>query len=128
MAIYCILKDERPTLIVGASGGPRIINGTLQTILNVLDFSMSVKEAVAAPRIHHQWKPNMLMVEKGIPARIRKSLKRRGHKVKQRRSVGTVQAILIRQGNISGAADPRKTKHRDATSSRRNVKKSKIRQ
>src|SRR5262249_16461049 len=50
-----ILQGDRPELIVGAAGGPRIISATLQTILNVLDFHMPVKEAVEAPRIHHQW-------------------------------------------------------------------------
>ncbi len=122
-----ILENERPILIVGASGGPRIISGTVQTILNVLEFSMSVKEAVAAPRIHHQWKPNTLIVEKDIPASTRASLKRRGHNVQQRRSVGTVQAVLVRQGKISGAADPRRTRRNVATNSVGNGKKTKKR-
>ncbi|TMA06703.1 MAG: gamma-glutamyltransferase, partial [Deltaproteobacteria bacterium] len=55
MAPTIILQGERPVLIVGASGGPRIISATLQTIVNVLDFRIPLKKAIAAPRIHHQW-------------------------------------------------------------------------
>jgi len=105
-----ILEGERPVLIVGASGGPRIISATVQTILNALDFGMPIKEAVAAPRIHHQWKPNDLRVEEKIPQDTRASLKRRGHRVKVSRSIGTVQGILVRGGVISGQADPRRNK------------------
>jgi len=103
-----ILEEDRPILIVGASGGPRIISATLQTILNVLDFHMPIKEAVGAPRIHHQWKPNTLMVERDISQDVRASLRRRGHRIKERRAVGIVQGILAGQGSVSGSADPRK--------------------
>ena len=105
-----VLEGDRPILIVGASGGPRIISATVQTILNALDFSMPIKEAVSAPRIHHQWKPDELRVERDIPQEARASLKRRGHRIKSNRSVGTVQGILVQDGNISGQADPRRNK------------------
>ena len=105
-----VLEGDRPILIVGASGGPRIISATVQTILNVLDFGMPIKEAVSAPRIHHQWKPNELRVERDIPQEARAFLKRRGHRIKKNRSVGTVQGILVQEGNISGQADPRRNK------------------
>ena len=105
-----ILEGERPILIVGAAGGPRIISATVQTILNALDFGMPIKEAVTAPRIHHQWKPNDLRVEEKIPQDTRASLKRRGHRVKATRSIGTVQGILVKGGVISGQADPRRDK------------------
>lgn len=103
-----ILQGDRPALIVGASGGPRIISATLQTILNVLDFRMPVERAVASPRIHHQWMPNELVLESKISPGIRKSLERRGHVVRDRSSLGVVQAILVRRGKITAAADPRK--------------------
>ena len=103
-----MLDGEKPVLIVGAAGGPRIITATLQTILNVLDFSMPLRKAVRTPRVHHQWKPNRLLVENKIPRTIRESLGRRGHVIKSRRSLGTVQAILINGGKLSGEADPRK--------------------
>jgi gamma-glutamyltranspeptidase/glutathione hydrolase len=105
-----ILQDDRPFLIVGASGGPRIINATLQTILNVVDFKMPLKKAVASPRIHHQWKPNRLSLERDIPRAMRESLGRRGHVAEVKNRLGVVQAILIKPGEITGEADPRKAR------------------
>lgn len=108
MAPTIILSGDRPELIVGGAGGPRIISATLQTILNVLDFSMPVKEAVESPRVHHQWVPEDLNVEALIPHETKKSLERRGHAIKERSALGVVQAILAKGGKITGAADPRK--------------------
>ena len=104
-----ILRGDRPELIVGAAGGPRIISATLQTILNVLDFNLSAKEAVESPRIHHQWIPEDLMVEATLAPETKKSLERRGHAVRERGTVGGVQAILLKRSKVTGAADPRKT-------------------
>jgi gamma-glutamyltranspeptidase / glutathione hydrolase len=103
-----ILQGERPELIVGAAGGPRIISATLQAIINVLDFHMPVKEAVDAPRIHHQWIPEEINVEAKLAPETKKSLERRGHTVKDRPALGLVQAILAKRSKIAGAADPRK--------------------
>src|SRR5215475_7541528 len=103
-----ILQGDRPELIVGAAGGPRIISATLQTILNVLDFHMPVKEAVEAPRIHHQWIPDELNVEDKLPPETKKSLERRGHTVRERTTLGVVQAVLAKRSRITGAADSRK--------------------
>jgi gamma-glutamyltranspeptidase/glutathione hydrolase len=103
-----LMENDRPMLIVGGAGGPRIINAVLQTILNVLDFHMPVDKAVEAPRIHHQWMPNELSMEQKMPAEARLSLERRGHSVRERENLGIVQAILARNGRVSGKADPRK--------------------
>ena len=54
MAPTIVLRQDRPELVVGAAGGPRIISATLQTILNVVDFHMPVGAAVEAPRVHHR--------------------------------------------------------------------------
>jgi gamma-glutamyltranspeptidase/glutathione hydrolase len=103
-----ILQGDRPELIVGAAGGPRIISATLQTIVNVLDFHMPVKEAVEAPRIHHQWMPEEINVETKLAPEAKKSLERRGHTVKERTGLGVVQAILAKRSKIGGAVDSRK--------------------
>jgi gamma-glutamyltranspeptidase / glutathione hydrolase len=103
-----ILQGDRPELIVGGAGGPRIISATLQTILNVLDFQMPIKEAVEAPRIHHQWIPDELNVEEKLPPETKKSLERRGHTVRERITLGVVQAVLAKRSKITGAADSRK--------------------
>jgi gamma-glutamyltranspeptidase/glutathione hydrolase len=102
------LSGERPELVLGGAGGPRIISATLQTILNVIDYRMAVDKAVAAPRIHHQWMPERLDVEGDFPQETRKSLERRGHQLRERSAIGVVQAIVMRGGSVRGAADPRK--------------------
>ena len=104
-----VLQGDRPELIVGAAGGPRIISAVLQTILNVLDFHMPVKEAVETPRIHHQWIPDTIGVEEKIPPETKKSLERRGHTLRERGTLGVVQAILAKRSKITGTADSRKT-------------------
>ncbi|MGH7848569.1 MAG: gamma-glutamyltransferase, partial [Candidatus Binatia bacterium] len=103
-----IIENDRPMLIVGGAGGPRIINAVLQTILNIVDFRMPVDKAVEAARIHHQWVPNQLSVEPGIPAETRLSLERRGHALRERDGLGVVQALVARNGKLAGKADPRK--------------------
>jgi len=108
MSPTIIFRGERPMLIVGGAGGPRIISATLQTILNVIDYRMPVDKAVEAPRIHHQWLPERLDVEKDIAQETRSSLEQRGHGLRESRVVGVVQAIVVGRGLVSGAADPRK--------------------
>ena len=103
-----ILQGDRPELIVGGAGGPRIISAVLQTILNVLDFQMPIKEAVEAPRIHHQWIPDELNVEDRLPPETKKSLERRGHTIRERTTLGVVQAVLAKRSKTTGAADSRK--------------------
>jgi len=103
-----ILQDDRPALIIGASGGPRIISATLQSIINVLDFHMPLKRAVESPRIHHQWMPDELVVESKISPSTHSSLERRGHAVKEKNSLGVVQAILVKRGKITQGVDPRR--------------------
>ena len=107
MAPTIILRNERPELVVGAAGGPRIISATLQAILNVVDFHLPVNEAIVAPRIHHQWMPDNLIAEAGISAQAKQSLSERGHNVRERGVVGVAQAIVIKDKPL-GAADPRK--------------------
>jgi len=109
MSPTIVLRGDRPELVVGAgTGGPRIISATLQTMLNILDFNMPVKEAVEAPRIHHQWIPEDLVVESKIPVETKNSLEKRGHSVKERDVVAVVQAITWDGSTMNGAADPRK--------------------
>jgi gamma-glutamyltranspeptidase/glutathione hydrolase len=108
MSPTIILRGDRPELIVGAAGGPRIISATLQTILNIIDYRMPVDKAVNAARIHHQWTPERLDVENELTQEARRSLERRGHVLRESRALGVVQAILAERGKITGAADPRK--------------------
>jgi gamma-glutamyltranspeptidase/glutathione hydrolase len=107
MSPTIVLNGDGPELVVGGAGGPRITTATLQTILNVLDFQMRVREAVSAARIHHQWVPNELDAE-SLPADVKRSLEARGHVLRARSELGVVQAITLRGGRVEGAADPRK--------------------
>lgn len=108
MAPTIVLAGDRPELVVGGAGGPRIISATLQTILNVIDYDMPVDKAVAAARIHDQWLPELLQVETELSPEVKKSLERRGHAIKERNELGVVQAIVAKGSKIAGAADPRK--------------------
>jgi gamma-glutamyltranspeptidase / glutathione hydrolase len=108
MAPTIILENERPTLVAGASGGPRIISATLQTVLNVLDFRMPLKKALEAPRIHHQWMPEELAVESAIPQSARKALEKLGHKVQEKNSLGLAEVVALQRGKATPQPDPRR--------------------
>jgi gamma-glutamyltranspeptidase/glutathione hydrolase len=108
-------RNGRVVMLAGASGGPRIITGTMQAMLDVLLFGMDASEALASPRFHHQWRPNTLLLERAWHARAREdgtvaALESRGHTVEATGSVGNVQ--LIRRDRKTrtwdAACDPRK--------------------
>ena len=108
MAPTIVLDHGRPELIVGASGGPVIITATLQTLLNAIVFGYDAAGAVAAPRIHHQWVPDVLAVEPGIAPLTREALARLGHRLREVPELAAVQAILVTPAGYDGASDPRK--------------------
>lgn len=108
MSPTIVLKDGAVRMVVGASGGPTIITGTLQALLNVLVFDMDVRAAVSVPRVHHQWVPDRLMIDAGIPIDVRTGLARRGHTVTPWRRFTAVQAIVQDAEGQAGAADPSK--------------------
>eukprot|EP01022_Parablepharisma_sp_SALTPOND_P015179 TRINITY_DN2121_c0_g1_i1.p5 TRINITY_DN2121_c0_g1~~TRINITY_DN2121_c0_g1_i1.p5 ORF type:complete len:587 (-),score=258.57 TRINITY_DN2121_c0_g1_i1:13143-14903(-) len=102
-----VLKDGKPFLVTGSPGGSRIITTTLQTILNVIDHDMNVAEATITPRIHHQWVPDQLRVEKGLSADTIKLLQDKGQKISVQPSMGRTQTIQIKQDGFDGFSDPR---------------------
>jgi gamma-glutamyltranspeptidase/glutathione hydrolase len=106
-----VLRGGRLYLVLGSPGGPRIISSVLEVIQNVLDFGMSLEDAVASPRFHHQWLPDTLYVEPGVSPRTAARLAARGHRVERIGSMGEVAAILIDGGSLQGAADPRSEGH-----------------
>ena len=104
-----LLEDDRPVLIIGASGGSRITGAMLQTILNVLDFRMPLASAVAAPRIHVPADGRLTVeVEPAVSGEAVEALASKGHTVRERRRLGAVQAIRVEGKGITGASDPRK--------------------
>ena len=105
-----VLEHGKLRLVTGSPGGPRIISTVLLSILNVLDYKMDVASAVAFPRIHHQWVPDLLYVEPWIPADVLEGLRRRGQHVKVEDSNwSSAQAIGIdpKTGWQLGGSDPR---------------------
>lgn len=103
-----VLQGDRAVLAIGGSGGPMIISGTLQVLLNVLAFGYDAERAVAAPRIHHQWQPPVLLVEPQIDTSARNVLARIGHAVKEVPAMGAIQLVRRVTFGFEGAADPRK--------------------
>ena len=109
MSPTIVLRNGKPIIIAGASGGPRIITGTVQCVLNCLLFDMTPAEAVAAPRFHHQWLPNVLQFEDRWTSEATISARQnRGHEVGRRDEVGVVQLIQVTAEGIHPASDPRK--------------------
>jgi gamma-glutamyltranspeptidase/glutathione hydrolase len=102
-----VLKDGKPLLAVGSPGGPTIINTVLEVIVNVLDFSMNVQDAVNWPRFHHQWMPDVLRVEPGISPDTVALLEKRGYTVTRVNAQGEAAAIRWNAGWLEGAPDPR---------------------
>jgi gamma-glutamyltranspeptidase/glutathione hydrolase len=105
-----VLDGTRPVAIAGASGGPRIITGTLQVLLAALIFGDDAGQAVARPRLHHQWQPDEVRLEtRWDDDALGRGLSERGHEVvSYPKSVGVVQAIVVKDGLITAASDPRK--------------------
>lgn len=105
-----VLKDGKVRLILGSPGGGTIINTVLQVVLNVLVYGMDVRRAVAAPRLHHQWMPDRLVLERwGFSADTIGKLREAGFQVDVRNSMGICEAIEVdpETGWRFGAADPR---------------------
>ena len=120
-----VLKNKKPSLIVGTPGGSTIITSVFQTILNVYEFNMSMQEAVNAPRVHHQWLPDVVIIEKDGIDSVQDSILRSknyyvvslpivsdGPNIRARSSIGKVDAIFIDEnGDVSTGADPRGDDH-----------------
>jgi gamma-glutamyltranspeptidase/glutathione hydrolase len=102
-----VIEDGKATYACGASGGPRIITATLQSLLNHIVFEMAPQDAVAAPRFHHQWSPNELLLEPPLKA-VGKRLESKGHAVRQASSLAATQAASRNGELLQGGSDPRK--------------------
>ena len=94
-------------MVVGTPGGSMIITSVYQTILNVLDHDMTMQDAVNAPKVHHQWMPDMLFVEKGkMSSKDSVELTTIGHLINERNSIGRMDCILVREdGSLEGGSD-----------------------
>jgi gamma-glutamyltranspeptidase/glutathione hydrolase len=107
MAPTIVVKDGKVELVTGSPGGPRIITTVLGMVVGVIDFNMNIAEATDAPRIHHQWLPDELRVERGLSPDTLRLLRAKGQNVVEGNAMGSTATIAVRDGWIMGAADTR---------------------
>ena len=117
-----MLSSMTPTIVekngdffmtIGTPGGATIITSVFQIFLNVVEFGMNASQAVDAPRFHHQWLPDEIVIEPGVANdSIRANLGNMGHRFREVKSIGMVEVILKNEdGMLEGAADPRGDDH-----------------
>ena len=111
MSPVLVSQNGKPMLMTGSPGGSKIISANMQMVLNVLEFGMNIADASVAPRIHHQWKPDVLEVEAGISPDTVSLLVSKGQKIKfsQRSAgMGSLQTVMWKDGLFYGFSDPRR--------------------
>ena len=105
-----VAKNGEPILLIGSPGGRTIINTVLQVVLNVVEHKMNIAEAIGAGRLHHQWLPNQIQLEREkFSAEAKQGLTRRSHKIVETQKMGEAMGIAIDPNTKErlGAADPR---------------------
>jgi gamma-glutamyltranspeptidase/glutathione hydrolase len=107
MAPSMMFRDGELELVTGSPGGSRIITIVAGLILDLVDFGMNIAEATAAPRVHDQWLPDRLEVERGVSTDTIARLEALGHKVAVRGAWGSAQSVARIDGMLLGAADTR---------------------
>ena len=107
MAPTLVFRDGELELVTGSPGGSRIITIVTEIILDIVDFGMNIAEATEAVRIHHQWLPDELQVERGLTPDTIRLLETLGHKVVVHDAWGSAQSIFRENGVLMGAADTR---------------------
>src|SRR6185295_10336983 len=98
MTPLIVLQDKKVRLVAGGAGGPRITSAVMQTALGVLAENKSVGDAVNAPRVHHQWSPNVVSMEPSIPQVIADELEKRGHELAPAPYLAAVEAVEVKDG------------------------------
>ncbi|MFN5134041.1 MAG: gamma-glutamyltransferase [Chitinophagaceae bacterium] len=107
MSPTIVLKDGKPYLVLGSPGGTTITTQVFQVLLNMVDFNLSLQDAVWGPRFHHQWLPDVIYVEKDFPQATRVKLKEMGYEIVERGNIGRFEAIKIVNGKIEAVGDKR---------------------
>jgi gamma-glutamyltranspeptidase/glutathione hydrolase len=104
-----VLKDGKLFLILGSPGGPTIITTVANVLIGVVDFGLDIQEAVNAPRFHHQWLPDQILVEDRLSPDTMNVLRSKGHKLTVRHFWGDAECIMIdpKTGERLGASDGR---------------------
>ncbi|MGC2800757.1 MAG: gamma-glutamyltransferase [Candidatus Acidiferrum sp.] len=104
-----LLRDGQLSFVTGSPGGPTIISATLLSVLNWMRLGMNAQAAINAPRFHHQWLPDLILMENDFPEGLETALKAEGYQTRKRGHIGLVNAIGVdpKTGERLGAADPR---------------------
>ena len=104
-----LVRDGKLSFVTGSPGGPTIISATMLSVLNWMRLGMDAQAAINAPRFHHQWMPDVILMEKDFPASLEAALNAQGYETRRRGHIGLVNAIGIdpQTGERLGAADPR---------------------
>ncbi len=90
-----VLRGKQVRAVLGSPGGPTITTTVAQLLMALLDHGMSLGEAVPAPRIHHQWLPDQIYVERTVAPKLIEALRALGHKVRRRGSIGNANCIEV---------------------------------
>ena len=111
MSPVLVSRNGQPILMTGSPGGSKIISANMQMVLNVVEFGMNIADAAVAPRIHHQWKPDVLEIESGISPDTVSLLIDRGQNInfsQRSAGMGSLQTVMWRDGVFYGYSDPRR--------------------
>src|SRR5207244_9274593 len=106
MSPTIVLRDRKPFLVTGSPGSRTIINTVLQVIVNAIDFKMDAQAAVDEPRIHHQWMPDVITLERPLEGII-PALNAMGDQTRLVNSQGDAHSILVRDGRKYAGVDRR---------------------
>jgi gamma-glutamyltranspeptidase / glutathione hydrolase len=107
MSPTIVLNPKGVELVLGAAGGPTIISTTVQVLLDALLFGLDAQAAENAPRLHHQWSPDLLYYEPDFPPAAVESLRAKGHKMLARAKIGKVNLVIRRPTGLQAAPEPR---------------------
>jgi gamma-glutamyltranspeptidase/glutathione hydrolase len=107
MSPTIVVGENGVEMVLGAAGGPMIISSTVEVLLDVLVFGMDAQAAQAVPRVHHQWSPDVLRYEPGLPMSVVDSLRTKGHRVEARDKIGKVNVVIRGKAGLAGAGEPR---------------------
>lgn len=111
MAPTIVCRKGRGEMVMGTPGGPTIVTALAQTLLYLIEFGWNPQDAVNAPKIHHQWLPDVLYLERGFPADVTRALAARGHRLEYKASLTDMNAVVWRNGWLEGGADCRREGH-----------------
>ena len=111
MSPVLVTQDGQPLLMTGSPGGSKIISANMQMVLNVLEFGMNIADAAVSPRVHHQWRPDVMEIESGISPDTVQLLIDKGHQInfsQRSAGMGSLQTVMWQDGLFYGYSDPRR--------------------